>query len=351
MATPAQPNRVRGLVQHPVVRLFVFYVFVVAGFWLLGRYVPQIGALMSGAHFQALDGMRPDGLGPFGDTQTGPSVLSRSDLALSSSISMIVALALMLPVAWVYVTTRKKRGYDQSIVQTLLILPIAIAGVVILVQDSIELAFALAGIVAGVRFRNTLDDTKDAVYVFVAIGVGLAAGVQALHVAIVTTIVFNLVALLLWETDFGRAPPALDGLRARRRIQAAVQVKQAPSGGGGSEVVDEMEQQLLKSMTPEQLQTLIDKAQLQIGTRGEGKKPNVVLLLHTSDPAATRQAVEALLPGLTETWTPGVEKPGPTGGIALQYRVRFKKGTLDLDVRDKIQAACGADVSEVEIQR
>jgi hypothetical protein len=60
-------------------------------------------------------------------------------------------------------------------VQLLIILPLVVAGIVVLVKDSLALAFSLAGIVAAVRFRNTLDDSKDAVYVFLATGVGLAA--------------------------------------------------------------------------------------------------------------------------------------------------------------------------------
>ncbi len=82
----------------------------------------------------------------------------------------------MLPVSWVYILTRQKKGFRQSVVQTLIILPIVVAGVVLLVKNSIALAFSLGGIVAAVSFRNTLRDTKDAVYIFLAIGVGLAAG-------------------------------------------------------------------------------------------------------------------------------------------------------------------------------
>jgi len=52
--------------------------------------------------------------------------------------------------------------------------------VVLIVRDSVALAFSLAGIVAAVRFRNTLRDTKDAVYIFLAIAVGLAAGCSRL---------------------------------------------------------------------------------------------------------------------------------------------------------------------------
>ena len=76
-------------------------------------------------------------------------------------------------------------------------------GIVIIVKSSLALAFSLAGIVAAVRFRTTLEDTKDAVYVFLAIGVGLAAGSQRLGTALIASIVFNVVNLALWKMQFG----------------------------------------------------------------------------------------------------------------------------------------------------
>src|SRR5204862_2745510 len=123
--------------------------------------------------------------------------------------SMIGSVLLALPVAWVYTMTRKKRGYDQSVVQTLILLPALTAGVVVLVKYSLALAFSLAGIVAAVRFRTSLDDSKDAVYIFLATAMGLAAGVQ-LPVAAVISVMFNVLALILWYTDFGK-PAAFDG--------------------------------------------------------------------------------------------------------------------------------------------
>ena len=91
---------------------------------------------------------------------------------------MIAAFALAVPVAWTYMWTRRMKGYRQSVVHSLILLPVVVAGVVVLVKSSIALAFSLAGIVAAVRFRNTLDDSKDAVFIFFATVLGLAAGVQ-----------------------------------------------------------------------------------------------------------------------------------------------------------------------------
>jgi len=116
---------------------------------------------------------------------------------------MLGALVLAGPIAWVYMVTKQELAYDESVVHTVIILPIAVAGIVMIVRDSIALAFSLAGIVAAVRFRNTLKDTKDAVYIFLAIGIGLAAGVGSLVVAFIMSLVFNLTVLALWRFNIG----------------------------------------------------------------------------------------------------------------------------------------------------
>lgn len=110
------------------------------------------------------------------------------------------ALLLALPVAGVHMFTRRLR-YDPSLVQAIIVLPIVVAGVVLVVKNSLALAFALAGIVAGVRFRQKLEEPEDAVYVLLALGIGLAAGVQALDVALAVSLLFNLVVLVLWRYD------------------------------------------------------------------------------------------------------------------------------------------------------
>src|SRR6059036_3097944 len=125
-----------------------------------------------------------------------------------AAVAMLGALALTCPVAWMYMRTKPKERYDPSLVHTLIILPVVIAGIVLIVHDSVALAFSLAGIVAAVRFRNTLRDTKDAVYIFLAIALGLAAGVQSFSAAFVMSLVYVLVVLALWRFDVGAAPAA-----------------------------------------------------------------------------------------------------------------------------------------------
>ena len=130
-----------------------------------------------------------------------------STSAIENSIKLASAIfgvtLVMLPVTWLYLKSRVVKRLDQSLVQTMLLLPIAVAGVVSIVQHSIALAFSLAGIVAGVRFRNTLKNTGDSLFIFITIGAGLAAGTRALEIAVVVTMCYNFIFLLLWDLDYG----------------------------------------------------------------------------------------------------------------------------------------------------
>ena len=129
------------------------------------------------------------------------------------AVSMAVAFALSLPIAWLYTWTRHGKAYSRSLAQTIVIVPLAIALVVFLVKGSLPLAFSLAGIVAAVRFRSSLSEPIDAIYLLVAIGVGLAAGVQLLPVAAIGSWGFVAAVLLVQHTSLGVDPPRLVGWR------------------------------------------------------------------------------------------------------------------------------------------
>ncbi len=133
------------------------------------------------------------------------------------TIPVMVALAMAfwvtLPITWLYRWTRPRKKYSQSFAHTLLVIPIAISLVVFLVKDSIALAFSLAGIVAAVRFRTSLEDPMDSVYMLMAIGIGLAAGTQLILVAYLASLVFVIITLGVWKSNFGAQPEVLSGWR------------------------------------------------------------------------------------------------------------------------------------------
>ena len=193
---------IRRILQLPISRLLLYYVGLVAVTVLLVRLFPILGLAL-----HPVD--TPSGFEFFGGGRSAAAeeaargFLDDPHVELRTLLALLGSLALVLPIAWVYMVTRRESRYDQALVHTLVMLPIAVTGIVVIVQSSLALAFSLAGIVAAVRFRNTLQDTKDAVYVFLAIGIGLAGGVQVLPVALIVSGVFNLVILLLWQFEIG----------------------------------------------------------------------------------------------------------------------------------------------------
>ncbi|MBT8098805.1 MAG: DUF4956 domain-containing protein [Gammaproteobacteria bacterium] len=134
--------------------------------------------------------------------------------ALSLFYAMLSTLLLMLPVSWVYKSIHADSVYDHSIDPTTLVLPAVVAGIVTVVQHSLALAFSLAGIVAGVRFRRALSDTFDTLFILASIGVGIAAGIKSLEIAVVLTVFFNYAALLVCA--FG------DGLESQHEVQRKI---------------------------------------------------------------------------------------------------------------------------------
>jgi ABC-type tungstate transport system substrate-binding protein len=110
----------------------------------------------------------------------------------------------MVPISWVYFITTRDSRINRSFAQTMLILPIIVAAIANIVQNSIPLAFSLAGIVAAVRFRFTLTDPSHTLYIFAAITIGLGAGIAAVGVSLLISIAFVYLTLVLWRLDYGR---------------------------------------------------------------------------------------------------------------------------------------------------
>jgi len=145
-------------------------------------------------------------------------------------MAIVGAVALMVPVSWTYLAIRSKSKMDQSLLETILILPIAVTGIVLIVHNSLALAFSLAGVVAGVRYRYALKSTADSLFIFMAVGVGLSCGVGMFLVAAVMTSIFNYTFLILWELNYGGSEDAKHYMRHSPREKERRKAQQKDTG-------------------------------------------------------------------------------------------------------------------------
>ncbi len=333
----------------PLRRLIAYYAVLIALTIVLVYFFPVLDLLFSGERLEELTStprLLEDGLTSQDFASPTVELPDRLNLAIITLLVMVGSLLLMLPVTWVYMSTQLKKGYSQPVVQTMIFLPLVVAGIVLIVRNSLALAFSLAGIVAGVRFRNTLKDPRDAVFIFLAIGVGLAAGVQALTVALLLSMTFCFVVLGIWRTDFGRSV-----LEPSPAAQWSEPLGALAEGNGAPTVPD---RDLLLALTPKKTDALAERfARLrEINGASGSKKPrfNAVLWVTTNNIADAQARVENALEETTRRWKLDEVVSNEGKPSELYYLVRLRKSIPQEDVLTAVRGKAGEHVITAELE-
>ncbi len=307
---------------HPFLRLLLYYVLLVGVMSLLVYRVPAVREAFLSSNAITLE---PGGglVGPVGEDFGARVSLNEALSRFMGTLLVILgALSLVVPVAWVYMLTKRFK-YDPALVSSVIILPIVVAGIALVVKNSVALAFALAGIVAAVRFRNTLKDPRDAVYIFLVIGIGLSSGVQALDVALAMSLAFNYVVLLVWKFNIGSI---YSGRYARTGILSA-----GP-------------QRLLLAQEPEGQREvrrrMLDHAQ-EIRTDG-------ILLVHSHQPDLARLTVQEALADMARDWQLVDVVSREDELFTLEYLVRLKGSAGAPELIGALDERWGAQVAAAE---
>ena len=230
------------------------------------------------------------------------------------------ALLLALPVAWVHMFTRRLR-FDASLVQSIIMLPIVVAGVVLVVKNSLALAFALAGIVAGVRFRQKLKEPQDAVYVLLALGIGLAAGVQALDVALSVSLIFNLVVLGLWRYDLATV-----------------------TTGGSQPMLATGDMSLIVARSADDR----ERVRLASENAAAGMDLDGILIVHATDADAALHGVEVSLSGVAKKWRVLDQVIEANGLIRLDVLVLLDRGEDPVELLGELEERWSAHIAAAE---
>ncbi len=118
-------------------------------------------------------------------------------------LSLLLAFVLGQLIAWVYKRTHSGLSYSRSFTESLVLITMVVSLVMFVIGDNIVTAFGLIGALAIIRFRNVLKDTRDTVFVFIALVLGMALGSQRHGPAILGTLVLLGATVYLHWTRFG----------------------------------------------------------------------------------------------------------------------------------------------------
>lgn len=331
----------------PILRLVAYYAGLGLVILTLAYFFPESERLLLGRG-AAAPAQTPlvlqDGLTP-APAATTLSAGSLFELAVTTTLVLLGTILLMLPVSWVYMSARHVPGHSQAVVQTLIILPLVVAGIVLIVRDSLALAFSLAGVVAAVRFRTNLRDTRDVVFIFLSIAVGFAAGVQTLAVGAILTVTFNFVLLLTWRYDFGR-----NVLTPTAASQWSGPLNSLANTGEHDAVPD---RDLVLTLSPKSADALAERFERVSDVLGKRKKKprfTAVLTINTNDVADAQERVEQVLEEKTKRWKLDEVVTNTGKPSEIYYILRPKKSVTRDELLTAIRDVAGDKIENADLE-
>lgn len=135
--------------------------------------------------------------------------LLRGDYGAVPTNYATLAMALLLAfvcghaIAWTYMLTHTGLSYSRSYVNTLILMPVIVALVMMILANNLVIAFGLMAIFAMVRFRSILRDTLDTAYVLAVIVVGLGCGTGKFSSAVFGCAATVGLMVYFWASGFG----------------------------------------------------------------------------------------------------------------------------------------------------
>ena len=301
-----EPPTMKRVLDNVFVRLSIHYGVLLAIYYAFIRMFPGISEAVARERARGILGSFLEFSGGAGAAAV--AAVPPTDVEVLGLIVLVLvgALGIAFPVVLVYQWTSEPESYRRDFSRALLSLPIAVALAVFLVKNNLALAFSLTGIIAVIRWRATLRETMDGVFMFVMIGIGLAAGVQLLLVALVASIVFNLMILTLARTKFAGHPRQLAGWT----LSAPVPVE------------------------------TLAKAKRVIAFR-----------VDTADQAQAEARLESILPLCAKDWDQAAAAALPDGRVRLEYRVTLKKSATPESLLSAIANLGVPGIGEVALSR
>ena len=146
---------------------------------------------------------------------TGRPVTATAEMA---ALSLLLAFGLSYLISAVYVWTFRGMSYSKGLVHAMVIGGAIAATLMLAIGNSVAAGIGIAGGLSLIRFRTALRDPRDMMFVFAALGAGIASGLGAYEVAVLGTLLFCVATVTLTVSEFG-GQRRFDGL-LRCRIAA-----------------------------------------------------------------------------------------------------------------------------------
>ena len=110
-----------------------------------------------------------------------------STLTLGKTLALIGAsIGLCLLVTFVYFLTNRKKGYSTKSLLTILLMGPIVSVIVIAVGSNLARAISIGGGLALIRFRHSVENPQDLIFIYLSAAVGMACGTGGIGFAAIS---------------------------------------------------------------------------------------------------------------------------------------------------------------------
>ena len=129
---------------------------------------------------------------------SGPDL---QDALISLSLAAIVGML----ISQLYRYTHRGLNYEHTFMATLVLLAPIVSVIMLYIRGDLVLSLGLIGSLSIVRFRTPIKDTRDMVFLFWVIAVGLGSGTYNWGVVVVSSLFIMLIVAALYFVRYGHS--------------------------------------------------------------------------------------------------------------------------------------------------
>lgn len=136
------------------------------------------------------------------DSLLSANATSISIVDLLAALGLAIGLGLLS--AGLYRATHRGFTYERSFLATLVLMPPIVAVIMIYISSNLALSLGMVGALSIIRFRTVIKDSRDMVFLFMTIAIGLGCGTYNWIPVVISTVFIGAALWLLHLLKYGK---------------------------------------------------------------------------------------------------------------------------------------------------
>lgn len=119
-------------------------------------------------------------------------------------ISLVISTTLGVIISQLYKGTHRGMNYENTFMSSLVLMAPIVTLVMLYVRGDLVLSLGLIGSLSIVRFRTAIKDTRDMIFIFWVIAIGLGSGTYNWSVVLLSSLFITFVVYILYFIRYGQ---------------------------------------------------------------------------------------------------------------------------------------------------